>query len=744
MPPLEPTGRGPTTRVALGLGRQTTGGIARFALELALALDRRDDIELLPVGPVARLQSFVDNGGVGTDLIEVPATSASGEAAFVLGRLGGRVTGAGAEVLHCTKHFVPVRSSLPTLLTVHDLSLLRGPGDGQPLSRWLRPRMYARSIRSADRVVAVSSQVSDAVRERFRGVDPVTITHAPPTRLLAAEPVRIEGLRPGGFALFVGDLNRRKNPGFLFDLWEAVRRERDLVLVVAGGDGRPTAELHRAAERGAASGQVVVIGPIDDGRLRWLYESCAVVCVPSIDEGFGLPVVEASALGAPVIASDLPVFRELAVGRPGVTLRPLDPDAWVELLRHESPRADVGPPVGPTWDEIAADYAAVYRGMLGRASTPARPVRRSQTEPVPSATPTVVLDCRWLAWSGAGRVTSALAAGLAELSPSQRWILWGPDATAGLVWPGAEWAPSNTSPTAWRGQRDWRGVPPADLVLFMHQQRPLRAVRAVTMILDTQPLRFNRGRLDAWQKRLFLRRVSRISEHILTISEFSKERIEQDLGVEPGRITAVHLPIDPDMSRRVLERRGSIAQEDLALYIGLFLDHKNLPRLIDAFGRTEFCAGGGRLLLVGGKERAGVLRETLSDRQRGFVEIVPFCSQDELEHHLAKARLLIQPSLEEGYGLPVAEALAAGVDVCASEAGALPQSARGLATLFGPLSVEGMAAAIDATANVSRARTDHGASLAATYQQDAPRPVDLAREVLDVIERYLSVNRSGV
>lgn len=361
-----------------------------------------------------------------------------------------------------------------------------------------------------------------------------------------------------------------------------------------------------------------------------------------------------------------------------------------------------------------------------------------------SCGPTVVLDCRWLSFSGAGRVTESLLRGLRAAAPPQRWVLWGPDEAAAYLWPGAEHLATGAKPTQLSGQRDWFGIPPADLVVFLHQQRPLRPVPSLTMILDTTPLRHNRNRVDAWAKTQFLRRVGKISRGVLTISEFSRRSIEADLDVPAARITTVGLPADAGLAERILAQRAASAQEEVALYVGLFLPHKNLSRLIQGFGRTAFRRRGGKLLLVGGKELAEPLRRTLDEEQRSYVTIRPHCSQAELERLYATSRFLVQPSLEEGFGLPVQEALASGLAACVSNGGALPEVARGFAETFEATSVTAMAAALDRTAgHAVDIGGDHGRALSASYLARAPSIDDLGRQVLDQVERHLPRRRGS-
>lgn len=330
--------------------------------------------------------------------------------------------------------------------------------------------------------------------------------------------------------------------------------------------------------------------------------------------------------------------------------------------------------------------------------------------------------------------------GLQAAPPPERWLLWGPSEAADYLWPGAEHVNVSSKPTQLNGQREWFTIPPAELVVFLQQQRPLRNVPALTTILDTTPLRFNRNPVDAWVKARFLRRVGRISRGILTISDFSKRCIERDLGIAPDRITKVGLPADHELAERVLAlREGQAAEkEEVALYVGLFLPHKNLPRLIQAFGRTSFRRRGGTLLLVGGQDAAEPLRQSLDAEQRSYVTVRARCTQAELERLYATSRFLVQPSLEEGFGLPVQEALASGLPVCVSDGGALPEVTLGLAEPFDATSVAQMAAAIDQTAEqAGDVSADHGRALSASFLARRPRMHDLAQQMQDVVGRHL-------
>jgi glycosyltransferase involved in cell wall biosynthesis len=353
------------------------------------------------------------------------------------------------------------------------------------------------------------------------------------------------------------------------------------------------------------------------------------------------------------------------------------------------------------------------------------------------SSPRVLLDCRWLDSGGAGRVTELLLRGLAGEAGGFRWILWGPQSVERLSWQGADLVVEPRDPRTWNGQRSWFDLPDCDLALFMHQQRPQRAVPSVTLIHDTIALRFARGPVTRSAKRAFLRRVARISRQLLTPSEYSRSCIIADLGVDADRVTVMPLPADAEMARRVAELRRRSTREDTALYLGLFLPHKNLERLVEAFARTSFCREGGKLLLMGGLGRQhDSFVAALTEEQRSYVETRPFGAQADVEQALATCRFLVQPSLEEGFGLPAWEALVCGVPVCASDGGALPEVTRGLAYEFPARSVERMAEALDACAARAASLTPDQAESASRRFLDQARSIeDFAHEVLEVLDR---------
>lgn len=134
----------------------------------------------------------------------------------------------------------------------------------------------------------------------------------------------------------------------------------------------------------------------------------------------------------------------------------------------------------------------------------------------------------------------------------------------------------------------------------------------------------------------------------------------------------------------------------MLLYVGQVKPHKNLERSILGFARSRFASTGGSFTLVGGLPD-GVERLRAFGREHGIanVTVLPRCSEEELVAAYARAAAVIQPSLEEGFGLPILEARAAGIPVCCSDIPAHREASEGDATFFDPRSVSSIAAAID-------------------------------------------------
>ena len=194
----------------------------------------------------------------------------------------------------------------------------------------------------------------------------------------------------------------------------------------------------------------------------------------------------------------------------------------------------------------------------------------------------------------------------------------------------------------------------------------------------------------------FVVAVGRRADHILTLSDCSKEQIVRRLGVRPDTVTTTYLAADPQTVAAVVAARPSVDRSGTPYIVvfGSSTPHKNIPRLIAAF--ASICDRiPHNLVVIGhvpsdGSTAAAITRYGLGNR----VIATGYLPSAAMAVTLAGAELLVFPSLYEGFGLPVLDAQAVGLPVVCSSAAALPEVAGYGAALFDPLSVDSIASAI--------------------------------------------------
>jgi len=198
-------------------------------------------------------------------------------------------------------------------------------------------------------------------------------------------------------------------------------------------------------------------------------------------------------------------------------------------------------------------------------------------------------------------------------------------------------------------------------------------------------------------QRLWSRTLIRCSacaaDHILTVSEYSKRDLVKTYRLPSERITVTPLaapselfPRDKDLSRELMARKYAISSPYL-LYVGRLQGRKNLPTLVSAFARLARAGCGHKLVIAGG-------RDTLSQSLMSAIQcsgvasdiILPgYIAAGDLPFVYSAADVFIYPSLYEGFGLPVLEAMACGIPVITSRNSAMEEVAGSAALLIDPL-----------------------------------------------------------
>jgi glycosyltransferase involved in cell wall biosynthesis len=255
------------------------------------------------------------------------------------------LAGRAIDVTHSPHPLLLPSRTAAQVVTIHDLSFLQSPDQTRSDVRRDYPALVHAHARRADRVI-VSSQYAAGEVARRLDVAPGKIALCPPGA--PAWPARVTPPSPG-YILFVGTLESRKNVGALLDAYEQLLSRPANPRSgssVREGDGRPLPELVLAGkattaarswlervERPPLRGVVRHLGYVDAADRRALYEGARLLVLPSFDEGFGLPVLEAMTIGVPVVAANRGALPEV-MGAAGPLINPDDPAELAAAIEH--------------------------------------------------------------------------------------------------------------------------------------------------------------------------------------------------------------------------------------------------------------------------------------------------------------------------------------------------------------------------------------------------------------------------
>nr|WP_321983140.1 glycosyltransferase family 1 protein [uncultured Lichenicoccus sp.] len=296
--------------------KQPLSGVQRFATEMTAALTRLNPdrvVVLAPVGVeqdgVAGLRVVGKRQGQIWEQLELPAHAKPG----VLINLGN--TG-------------PLRNR-PQLVVIHDAGVFSTPeAYSWKFRAWYR-FAHRRLVRGRSRIVTVSDFARDEIcRNLHVGRDEVEVISegADHMHAIQADPPILRTLPPGRFVLVVGNLAAHKNLSALSDLARMLAA-RKVSLVITGG--LATGAFQQASRQDLPQ-PACYLGRVSDGELKALYQAAACLVFPSRYEGFGLPALEAMAVGCPVAASRIPALQEAC----GDAAHYFDPSSPQDIARE--------------------------------------------------------------------------------------------------------------------------------------------------------------------------------------------------------------------------------------------------------------------------------------------------------------------------------------------------------------------------------------------------------------------------
>lgn len=294
------------------------------------------------------------------------------------------------RLVHSPDFITPIAPGIRRVVTVHDLAFLDDPGLLAPDAA----RYYLqlpRTIRDADAVITVSETVRCQVIERLgvpparvfavhNGIDDEILSQLPasPAAILRQhlEPDQAAKILDGDpVVLAVGTVEPRKRHTLLIDAVTLLRDREPAsapFLVIVGQPGWQCDEAVAAIGRLVQAGGALWLTDVDDALLAALYQTATLLAMPSRDEGFGLPVVEAMAAGLPTLVANRGALPEVA-GDAGLIVEDETAEAWADAiasligdaaLRQELGQRGMDRAQCFRWERTARETAAVYREVL--------------------------------------------------------------------------------------------------------------------------------------------------------------------------------------------------------------------------------------------------------------------------------------------------------------------------------------------------------------------------------------------
>jgi glycosyltransferase involved in cell wall biosynthesis len=290
-----------------------------------------------------------------------------------------------ADVVHAAHPLlIPSRSGIRAI-TLHDLDFLDHPERTAAEIRRDYPALVPAHAQRADLVVTNSRHTAAQASDRL-GV--------PSERLVICRPGAPRGVRraeptSAGPVLFIGTIEPRKNLETLLRAYAQVLGERPDAppLVIAGRAIDEFRSILSPLDEAPLAGRARYLGYVDAATRQRLFGEASMLVLPSLDEGFGIPALEAMAAGVPVVASRRGALPEV-IGDAGLLVDPHDPAAFAAAIRSllDDPQrrlalAEAGAARARefTWEDSAVRLLAAYRGALERQQIVARRGRRQGT-----------------------------------------------------------------------------------------------------------------------------------------------------------------------------------------------------------------------------------------------------------------------------------------------------------------------------------------------------------------------------
>lgn len=287
------------------------------------------------------------------------------------------------DLLHSPHYTIPLVKFCPTVVTFHDMIFFLHPEMHLYYKRLFFRSIIPLSARIADAIVAASENTrSDIIKlmgvsgQKVHtipyGISPIFHPVTDPEELCRA---RAKYELPEKYFIYVGNFEPRKNiPGLIRAFARLRPKDINCWLVLAGTRGWQDSAIFSTLEELNLADRVLLPGFISQADLPAIYSSSIALVYPSRYEGFGLPVLEAMACGAPVITSNISSMPEI-VGDAGILIDPTDEDELADAMHRVSSNNGLRAQLAGTginraksfsWDRAARETLSVYSNILSR------------------------------------------------------------------------------------------------------------------------------------------------------------------------------------------------------------------------------------------------------------------------------------------------------------------------------------------------------------------------------------------
>ncbi|WP_444904967.1 glycosyltransferase family 4 protein [Microbulbifer sp. CnH-101-E] len=273
------------------------------------------------------------------------------------------------------RHHLPLclGGSVSKVLTIHDLVWQRFPKTMSRLGLQLERLLMPPAVKSAGSVIAVSESTASELKQSFSAcAEKVVTIYEAPFLEVSEAPGPL-----GGYFLFVGTIEPRKNLRRLLEAYASYRTivAEPLPLKICGGRGWGMPELQERVQALDLEGSVEILGYMADDQLPKLYREARALLIPSLYEGFGLPIVEAYSQGTPVLTANRGAMAEVA-GNAALTV---NPDSSTEITQALTVMTEDHLKVTElqscalkrasefSWDKAAAETLSLMESTLNRA-----------------------------------------------------------------------------------------------------------------------------------------------------------------------------------------------------------------------------------------------------------------------------------------------------------------------------------------------------------------------------------------